>query len=44
MHPISKTAFFCCGIRADDASSSGPIYADIYAEDFMTTEGRSIYA
>ena len=44
MHPISKTAFFCCGIRADDARSPGSIYADIYAEDFMTTEGRTIYA
>lgn len=44
MHPISKTAFFCCGIRADDARSPGSIYADIYAEDFMTAEGRAVYA
>ncbi len=44
MHPISKTAFFCCGIRADDARAPGSIYADIYAEDFMTAEGRAVYA
>ncbi|WP_370333153.1 class I SAM-dependent methyltransferase [Mycolicibacterium hippocampi] len=44
MNPISKTAFFCCGIRADDARSPGSIYADIYAEDFMTGEGRTVYA
>lgn len=44
MNPISKTAFFCCGIRADDARSPGPICADIYAEDFMTGDGRAVYA
>lgn len=44
MNPISKTAFFCCGIRADDARSPGSIYSDIYAEDFMTGEGRTVYA
>lgn len=44
MNPISKTAFFCCGIRADDARSPASIYADIFAEDFMTGEGRNVYA
>ena len=44
MNPISKTAFFCCGIRADDARSPSSIYSDIYAEDFMTGEGRTVYA
>lgn len=44
MNPISKTAFFCCGIRADDARSPGSICSDIYAEDFMTGEGRTVYA
>lgn len=43
MNAISKTAFICCGIRAEDARSRGPICADTYAEDFMTEEGRSIW-
>lgn len=43
MNAISKTAFICCGIRAEDARSRGSICADIYAEDFMTDEGRSIW-
>lgn len=43
VNAISKTAFFCCGIRAEDAKSPGPICADTYAEDFMTDEGRSIW-
>lgn len=43
VNAISKTAFICCGIRAADAKSPGPICADIYAEDFMTEEGRSIW-
>ncbi|CAA0125960.1 Putative S-adenosyl-L-methionine-dependent methyltransferase [Mycolicibacterium vanbaalenii] len=44
MNPISKTAFFCCGIRADDARSPASICSDIYAEDFMTGEGMAVYA
>ncbi|MGB0970955.1 MAG: class I SAM-dependent methyltransferase [Mycobacterium sp.] len=44
MNAISKTAFFCCGIRAEDAKAPGSICADIYADDFMTDEGRSISA
>ncbi len=43
MNAISRTAFFCCGIRAADAKSRAPICADIYADDFMTDEGRSIW-
>ncbi len=41
---ISRTAFFCCGIRAQDAESANPICGDTYADDFMTDEGRSILA
>lgn len=44
VNAISKTAFFCCGIRAEDAKSPGSICADIYADDFMTEEGRTIWA
>lgn len=43
MNAISKTAFFCCGIRAEDAISARSICADIYADEFMTDEGRSIF-
>ncbi len=41
--PISNTAFFCCGIREQDGESRFPICNDIYAKDFMTKEGRSVY-
>ncbi|MEK8069601.1 class I SAM-dependent methyltransferase [Rhodococcoides navarretei] len=41
---ISRTAFFCCGIRAQDATSPHPICEDTYAEGFMTDEGRAILA
>lgn len=44
MNAISRTAFFCCGIRAQDAESANPICGDTYAHDFMTDEGRSILA
>lgn len=43
MNAISKTAFFCCGIRAQDALSARSICADIYADEFMTDEGRAIF-
>lgn len=42
LNAISKTAFLCCGGRAEDARSPAPVCADIYAEDFMTDEGRSV--
>lgn len=41
--PISDTAFFCCGIREQDAGSRFPICNDIYAKDFMTEQGRKAY-
>lgn len=44
INAISKTAFFCCGIRAQDARSRRSICADIYADDFMSEEGRKIFA
>jgi len=31
MKPISKTAFYCCGVRMQDAESSNPICGDVYA-------------
>lgn len=44
MNAVSKTAFFCCGIRAEDAKSTRSIVADIYADEFMTEEGRTIFS
>lgn len=44
MNAVSKTAFFCCGVRAEDAKSGRSICADIYADEFMTDEGRAIFS
>jgi len=41
--PISKTAFYCCGMRAEDAQSAQSLCADIYAQDFLTEEGQAIF-
>jgi methyltransferase (TIGR00027 family) len=35
-------AFYCCGIRAEDARSARPLCGDIYAEDFMTSQGWAV--
>jgi methyltransferase (TIGR00027 family) len=35
MKPVSKTAFYCCGVRALDAQSEKPICGDQYAQRFM---------
>ena len=43
MKPISKTAFYCCGVRMQDAESSNPICGDVYAKSFMNDEGRRIF-
>ncbi|WP_204803836.1 class I SAM-dependent methyltransferase [Mycobacterium riyadhense] len=42
--PVSRTAFYCCGMRAVDARSARSICADIYADDLLTDEGRAIFA
>jgi methyltransferase (TIGR00027 family) len=39
---IKPMAFYCCGIRTEDARSARPLYGDIYAEDFMTSQGWAI--
>jgi methyltransferase (TIGR00027 family) len=39
---IKPMAFYCCGSRAEDAKSSRPLCGDIYAEDFMTSQGWAI--
>ena len=42
MKPISKTAFYCCGVRMQDAERSNPVCNDIYAKTFMNEDGLKI--
>ena len=43
MNPVSNTAFFTCGARAEDADKPRPICNDIYAERFLEEDGLAIY-
>ncbi len=43
MKPISDMAFYCCGVRMQDAASAHPVCGDRYAERFMSDYGKSIY-
>jgi len=42
MKPISKTAFYCCGVRMQDAERDKPICGDTYAKVFMNEQGLQI--
>jgi methyltransferase (TIGR00027 family) len=42
MKPISKTAFYCCGVRMQDAEGSNPVCGDTYAKAFMNEDGLRI--
>lgn len=42
MKPISKTAFYCCGVRMQDAERRNPICGDVYARAFMNEDGLRI--
>ena len=42
MKPISKTAFYCCGVRMQDAEREQPVCGDVYAKLFMNEEGKKI--
>ena len=43
MNPISNTAYYCCGVRAEDAKKIRSICNDVYAEIFMDERGRQIF-
>jgi methyltransferase (TIGR00027 family) len=43
MKPISNTAFYCCGVRMEDAERAHPICGDMYAKVFMDERGFQIY-
>ena len=39
MKAVSKTAFYCCGVRMQDAESAHPVIGDNYARKLMSEEG-----
>lgn len=43
MKPISSLAFYCCGVRMQDAASAHPVCADRYAHLFMCDYGQGIF-
>jgi methyltransferase (TIGR00027 family) len=43
MKPISQTAFYCCGVRMQDAASDKPVCGDVYAKVFMNEDGLRIH-
>ena len=42
MKPISQTAFYCCGVRMQDAEREHPVCGDTYAKVFMNEDGLRI--
>ena len=43
MDPIARTAWYCCGARAQDARSPRPVCADTLAERFMDAEAQAVF-
>jgi len=44
MKPISNTAFYCCGVRMQDAENENSVCQDGYAKNFMDARGLDILA
>jgi O-methyltransferase involved in polyketide biosynthesis len=44
MKAVSKTAYYCCGVRMQDAESNHPVIGDYYAKRLMNEEGFAILA
>ncbi len=44
MNTVSNTAYYCCGIRMEDANKEHSVCNDVYAERFMDETGRQIFA
>src|ERR1044072_1861582 len=42
MKPISKTAFYCCGVRMQYAERAKPVCGDTYAKVFMNEQRLQI--
>ncbi len=43
MKPVSKTAYYCCGVRMQDAESDNPLVSDPYARRLMGDEGLAYW-
>ena len=43
MKPVSKTAYYCCAVRALDAGTSRPECGDHLAQRFMTPEAWALF-
>ncbi|MGQ0657107.1 MAG: class I SAM-dependent methyltransferase [Chromatiales bacterium] len=43
MKPISRTAFYCCGIRMQDAEGPAPVCGDTYARLFMDEQALDLF-
>lgn len=43
MKAVSKTAYYCCGVRMQDAESKRPLVGDRYARMLMGDEGLSYW-
>lgn len=43
MDPIARTAWYCCGARAQDAAGPRPVCGDTLAGRFMDTEARRVF-
>lgn len=43
MKPVSKTAYYCCGVRMQDAESSHPLVGDKYAKRLLGSEGAAYW-
>lgn len=43
MKAVSKTAYYCCGVRMQDAESAHPLIGDKYAKKLLGEEGLSYW-
>ena len=43
LKPISSTAFYCCGVRMEDAASRAPVCGDPYAKRFMDEAALRVF-
>jgi methyltransferase (TIGR00027 family) len=39
-HPVARTAFYCCTLRADDAAAAKPVCGDTFAARFVDDDVR----
>jgi methyltransferase (TIGR00027 family) len=44
VNPVNETAYYCCGVRMQDAASRQSIINDRFAMRFMDNHGRNVFA